>query len=156
MFFYAFEMAISMPSPCINMSDQICTQPDQTLLFSNLYGRAPRWFWGVKFFFTNKSVEFLPFWLTKPREYDFQFEFFFSSPLPLCHQGIFACNLSQLQPDLSINNSQQVDQGFKNHVSVVRGFWLFLPGKKCACHLHISIATTSSMSQLVSRKEKVK
>ena len=37
-------------------------------IFFNLYGRTPRGPRGVKkseFFFTNESVEFLPFWLTK-------------------------------------------------------------------------------------------
>ena len=33
MLFYAFKMAVAIASLCVNASDQICTQPDQKLIF---------------------------------------------------------------------------------------------------------------------------
>ena len=54
--------ASSLASLCVNESDQICTQPDQTLfLFKSIWMRpqGSQRCQKIRFFITNKTVEFL-------------------------------------------------------------------------------------------------
>ena len=86
MLFYAFKMVGSIVSLCVNASDYICTQPDLTLFFSNLYGRAP---WGPKgvkksdFFLQIKVLSSCPFGSKNIKNRVFRFDFI-SVHLPLC------------------------------------------------------------------------
>ena len=86
MLFYAFKMAVSIASLCVNVSDLICTQPDQTLFFSNLYIDIYTGVLGVsnnQIFLQIKLLSSCPKIEPNIKNRVFRFELF-SVHLPLC------------------------------------------------------------------------
>ena len=70
MHFYVFKMAVAIAFPCENAVEAIKVHNHRNIFFPNLYGRTlgPRGVKESEFFFTYKSIESLPYWLTKHKE----------------------------------------------------------------------------------------